>query len=543
MPQVNGLLDHLADLVERFHLVNLRPQIAACRQLLQHREGIEVAVFGRFKAGKSSFLNHLAGRDVLPIGAVPLTAVITRLRYGERDGAEVRFLNGTKEIIPLDKIGSYVGENDNPENRKNVASVEVGLPELKSLAPLQFVDTPGLGSAFAHNTQAALNWLPNAGAALVAVSADAPLSERDLELLALLRPHTPKIVLLLTKADLLTEPQRGEVRDFVAAQLRQNWTGELQVFFYSIKPELAGMKSALLTELLLPLRQRREEAGGQILRHKLASLRVQVLDYLRVALAAATQAESARQALRTRLGEERQQFGLFREELHLMTREWPAKALDQSLERLQPVQRTLQAKVTGELQAQFPQWHLRLPQFLRAWREWLQSFLAREMSAVSHAQRSLFCEPAQKAGAHLARSVQAFHDRLASHVRAALGVSLPPREFSLDVREPSAPPVDVAFAFDVAFATLGWVIPLSLFGKPIERVLLRKGRYEVEKNLSRLAADWRERVAVVIEELRCQTEEAAWNELEALEQMLSQTSSNAPSLQEQIAELGKMSVA
>jgi hypothetical protein len=34
--------------------------------------------------------------------------------------------------------------------------------------------------------------------------------------------------------------------------------------------------------------------------------------------------------------------------------------------------------------------------------------------------------------------------------------------------------VDVSYAFDVAFTTVGWFIPLTLFRRPIERVLLRK---------------------------------------------------------------------
>lgn len=543
MAQADDILDRISAIAGEWKLANLRPQIIACRELMQRHNGIDVAVFGRFKAGKSSFLNHLAGRAVLPIGVVPLTAVITRLRFGETDRAQVRFLNGTTETIPPGDIGLYVGENENPNNQKQVAAVEVELPELKLFAPLQFVDTLGLGSAFAHNTEVALNWLPKVGAALVAVSSDAPLSERDLELLGELRRHTPKIVLLLTKADLLTEPQRAEVMEFVATQLRQKCNGELPVFFYSVKPELAAMKSALLAKLLQPLLQHRTEAGQQILRHKLAALRNQTLDYLRVALAAATQAESARQALCERLDEERRQFGLFREEVQVLAREWSAKALNESLERLQPVQRALQAKVTNELQAQFVQWQLRLPRLLEAWRELLQLFLARELSAVSHEQRPLFCEPAQKAGAHFARTVRAFQDRLAGHVKAALDVSLSPREFNLEVREPSAPPVDVAFAFDAAFSLVGWLIPLTWFRSPIERNLLRKARYEVEKHLSRLAADWRDRVGVVITELRQQTEDAARNELEVLEQMLAQTASQAPRLCEQIAELEKMPVA
>lgn len=530
-------LERMTALAGEWKLANLQPRIAACRELLHRHDGIGVAVLGRFKAGKSSFLNHLAGRDVLPVGVIPLTAVVTRLRYGEKDRATVRFLDGTAEDIPPTLIRLYVDERQNQENRKQVASVEVEAPELKPFAPLQFVDTPGLGSALAHNTETALSWLPNVGAALVAVSADAPLSERDLELLCELRRHTPKIGLLLTKADLLTEAQRVEVRNFVEAQLRQRWNGELQAYFYSIKPDLAAMRSALLSQFFQPLLQHQGEVGDQILSHKLASLRDQMLNYLRVALAAATQAESTRQSLRERLAEEQRQFGLFREELQVMTREWSGKALDQSLERLQPVQRTLQVKVAHELQGKFAQWQSPLPPFVRAWREWLQSFLTRELTGISHAQRSMFCDPAQKAAAHLARSIQAFQNRLAGHVQAALGMLMAPVEVKTDVRELAAPPVDVAFAFDAAFTTLGWLIPLTLVRKPIERALLRKAHYEVEKNVSRLAAGWSERVGVVIEELRRQTEQAAWVELEAIARMAAQTGSNAPRLREQIAEL------
>lgn len=563
----HAALAHIAELAGEWKLANLQPQIAACRKLLESRNGIDVAVFGRFKAGKSSFLNHLAGRTVLPIGVVPLTAVITRLRYGERERAEVQFLDGTAKAIPLADIGLYVGENENPKNLKRVAAVTVELPELKPFAPLQFVDTPGLGSAFAHNTEVALNWLPHVGAALVAVSSDAPLSERDLALLDDLRRHTPKIVLLMTKADLLTETQRAEVREFVAAQLSRSSgphsapssqssdpgvsacsdqsqlvsaatrNGHIPIYFYSIKPELAGMKAALLAELLDPLREHRGEAGGEILRHKVASLRDQVLNHLRVALAAATQAESARTALRERLADERRQFGLFREELAVFAREQSAHALDWSLAQLQPTQAALQARITAELRAQFPRWKLRLPPLLDAWRAWLNDWLQRELNEVSHSQQAMFCTPLERTQAHLTRTLQAFHDRLAGHVKAALGVTLAPREFTLEVRQPETPPVHVAYAFDAAFTTVAWLIPLTLFRRPIERVLLRKTGWEVEKNLSRLAADWRDRVGQVILELRQQTEVAAHAELESLESMLTQSVSDAPRVRRQIEEL------
>ena len=231
MSDFASMLNRVAGLAKEFKLANLRPQIAACEDLAQEHDGIDVAVFGRFKAGKSSFLNHLVGRDVLPIGVVPLTAVITRLRFRPMERAEVCYVDGRAEVIPVKDIRLFVSENENHENQKEVAAVEVELPALEGLAPLQFVDTPGLGNAFRHNTEAAMKWLANVGAALMAVSSDAPLSERDLALLEELRRYMPRIVLLLTKADLLTMPQRAEVLAFVRQQLRRKWETEFPVFF------------------------------------------------------------------------------------------------------------------------------------------------------------------------------------------------------------------------------------------------------------------------------------------------------------------------
>ncbi len=537
MNPVDGILNRVSGLAEELNLSGLKPQIAACRkQFNGGRRGIDVAVFGRFKAGKSSFLNHLTGRSVLPIGVVPLTAVVTRLRYGPVERAEVRFLNGDKKEIPLADVRLYVGEDRNPNNEKQVASVDIELPALQPFAPLEFVDTPGLDSALDHNTAATREWLPNAGAALVAISSDAPLSERDLELLEELRRHTPKIVLLLTKADLLNDAQRSEVMDFVRRQLLQKWQTELPVYFYSIRPEERGLKKELEEKLFSPLIRHRDEAAGQIARHKILSLLTQTLNYLRVALAAATQAESARQSLRNKLADERRQFDLFREELQVLARKWSAEALNQSLLKLKPRQDALQDKVAAELPARFPQWPSRLPPLLRAWRAWLQDFLNRELTEISSAEKATFLEPLQRVEQHLRRTLQALQDRLAGHVQAALGVALAPHEIVLEAPEPAAPPIDIGYV-DAAFSLVSPLIPMSLFRPLIERSLLRKSRWETEKNLSRLASNWRDRVVKGINELTRQAEQQALEELTALERMLEQSVSKAPQFKQAIDEL------
>jgi ribosome biogenesis GTPase A len=145
--------------------------LASTRAAL-NQDKITVAVLGRFKAGKSSFLNDFVGREVLPVGVVPVTASVTEIRYRPCDRATAHCLDGTSRNVRLGQIGGYISVKENPENSKQVERITVDLPEFRRFAGLKFVDTPGLESALAHNTQTSLDWLPNAGLAVVNVSVD-----------------------------------------------------------------------------------------------------------------------------------------------------------------------------------------------------------------------------------------------------------------------------------------------------------------------------------------------------------------------------------
>src|ERR1700678_1596622 len=150
-------LDLAADVTARYEISALSGLLASARASLAQSE-IGVAVLGRFKAGKSSFLNHFMGRSILPVGVVPVTAVITEIRYGAREEARVHHRDGRNSEVTLDRIGSYISEKENPENHKQASLIAAELPQLRRFRGLKFVDTPGLESALSHNTQTSLDW-------------------------------------------------------------------------------------------------------------------------------------------------------------------------------------------------------------------------------------------------------------------------------------------------------------------------------------------------------------------------------------------------
>ena len=149
----NALVSALGELTalgterDREQLVALLERLDAAR--------LRVLVVGEAKRGKSTLVNALLGRDVLPSGVTPLTAVTTTVRYGDDERAEVRFLDGHDEKHPLTALPDLVTERGNPGNRRRIADVTVYVAAPVLAGGVELADTPGTGSVFEWDTQAA----------------------------------------------------------------------------------------------------------------------------------------------------------------------------------------------------------------------------------------------------------------------------------------------------------------------------------------------------------------------------------------------------
>jgi Dynamin family len=201
-----------------------------------------VLIVGEFKRGKSTLLNALVGRDLLPTGVPPVTAIPTRVRSGPHARAVARFRDGTEREIPLDEIRDYVDESHNPRNHRGVASVDVEVPEGPPPGVV-LVDVPGLGSTHAHNTEAALAALPEADAALLVASVDPPVGEAELRLLRFVRDHAARVDVVLNKIDYLDDKSRKTAEDFTRRALAEPGLGDTSVWPVSARDGLAARQS------------------------------------------------------------------------------------------------------------------------------------------------------------------------------------------------------------------------------------------------------------------------------------------------------------
>jgi small GTP-binding protein len=180
-----------------------QPALAELRSRLQQKR-LRVLVAGEAKRGKSTLVNALLGRQVLPSGVTPLTSLATAVRFGRDEGVTAVFRDGRTESYPLSALDDLVTERGNPDNKRGLASVTVIVDAPVLARGVELVDTPGTGSVYAHNTAEAELALETMDAAVFVLTADPPVSATERDLMSRVARLSVSMFVVLNKADYLS---------------------------------------------------------------------------------------------------------------------------------------------------------------------------------------------------------------------------------------------------------------------------------------------------------------------------------------------------
>jgi predicted GTPase len=151
------LLAELRDALTRFD-ATAADQAALAASIRQLDEFFLLVVVGEFNAGKSAFINALAGQRVLQEGVTPTTAQIHVLKYG-------------------DTVATSVDDHG-----LRVLSAPVDL-----LRDVHIVDTPGTNAIIREHEQLTADFIPRADLVLFVTSADRPFTETERSFLEAIR--------------------------------------------------------------------------------------------------------------------------------------------------------------------------------------------------------------------------------------------------------------------------------------------------------------------------------------------------------------------
>lgn len=501
-------------------------------------------MLGQFKSGKSSLLNAIIGRDVLPVGVLPVTAVITRLSHGGQPHAWATRLDGSTQSVALESLVEYVSESGNPDNIKGISTVDVELPSLAALAGLRLVDTPGLESIHSHNTRSTMDWLPSIALALVAISVERPLSESDRRLIEALRPLASRVIVVLTKVDLVSEAELAQVREFVGSELRKVLGlpagSSAMIVPFSVRAQRDRHVSALRDGVLAPIARNAAAERHAVLEHKLGHLQVAARQYLQVALKAAESTAHDRDGLLRAVLDESVKASVLARELALAGQsviESARPAFEDALISHVDAITGRVAEALGEMR----NWRGHLGTQAQRYRQFMRERMFAELTPLNSEAAAIAARLVDQAELHFRRVAEGFRDRLSRNVNRSMGIALSPVAWAPRAVHVPPPPVLVGETFMVNWDFLWWMMPMPVIGRVFRRHCRTKVPWVVLTNVRRFVSTWFETTQAAVDELREEAEAWVNTESETLTALLSKRDDGATEIRSALSELDALS--
>ncbi len=251
--------------------ISLTQYAEGLRQLGQkvNSDTFKIQIVGTFKNGKSTFINALLGEDILPTKAVPCTAVINEIKYGESKKAILNFRNplpGTllsdipsatlahmrahnmTNVPPMeidyDRISDYVtipvdGDPDEISLKSPYLSVELFYPSELLKEGVEIIDSPGLNEND-ERTAVTLDYLDKADAIIFLLDATKACAKDEMETIEdiLVPKGFDDMFFVVNRFDLITAREQADIKRFVENKVKEYTTNE--IFFLSALNALDG---------------------------------------------------------------------------------------------------------------------------------------------------------------------------------------------------------------------------------------------------------------------------------------------------------------
>lgn len=202
-------------------------RIAETEALLHRENLLTVGFLGAFSSGKSSLIDAIVGKKLLPTAALPKTSKPTKIVNSPDQSLVIHYVGGVRTKVSLPAM------NANPEDLtkimlENVSDVnaveqyEINVPMRPTSPRYCLLDTPGINSPDSKHAALTHGLLQSCDLFVYVLNGAQPLSADDAALLKQI-PGTKPIFLVLNKSDLMdaSEQSVGDVMSSVKESLEK----------------------------------------------------------------------------------------------------------------------------------------------------------------------------------------------------------------------------------------------------------------------------------------------------------------------------------
>ncbi len=267
-----NLLNEIYNIAAPLNMDNIINDVKKDMTMLK-AENFQLVVVGEFSRGKSTFVNAMLGRRILPSSIKPTTAVISKISYDDEPTYKLHYRNSNmpvqeisaekfseliapKETNLIEKIQAQLAFNKQSE-LDSISYAEIGYPLDFCRENVNVVDTPGTNDLNAGRIEITYNYVEKADAVILVLAANNPLTASELEFLKerVLGNQIKDIFFIINYKDALNSHQEEEV---VKNYINDNLHEKL--------PELPANLKMYMVSSLQALLYRRQNINGEILK-------------------------------------------------------------------------------------------------------------------------------------------------------------------------------------------------------------------------------------------------------------------------------------
>lgn len=224
---MTSITTDLKKLREYSEKLDLNGNINGIDEILKRmaNDNFNVAIVGEFKRGKSTVINALLGKNILPVDVLPTTATLNKITYNVTPFVTVEYKDGRKEQIGIEELDNYVTKltRESEARAKTIKEAVVYYPINYCKNGVTIIDTPGLNDDAAM-TEVTMSVLPTIDAALMVIMAQAPFSESERDFLEskIITSDLGRVLFVVTGIDLLDEEDVDRVLENIKRRIQEH---------------------------------------------------------------------------------------------------------------------------------------------------------------------------------------------------------------------------------------------------------------------------------------------------------------------------------
>ena len=158
-----------------------------------------LSVMGQFSAGKSSLINNIFGKQILPVHKTETTARITFIRYGKEEKVELFCFDGSVEEVSLDESLEMWQTGEKADLIERIESISISIPSDLLKNGLIIADTPGTNTIIDKHIELTEKLIANSDRVLYVLGKQ--ITESDIKFVKAVEEYGTGVVFVRTYMD------------------------------------------------------------------------------------------------------------------------------------------------------------------------------------------------------------------------------------------------------------------------------------------------------------------------------------------------------